>query len=298
MSKTEIRAIMVKVLVLFMLIACVALFSTGASRRLILSRPAIAEPQQLPSKSDPQSNARPQDSAPPTMSDFLNKSSKHSGQPPIADFGKTPGESQEAHERRRLRENLHGKGFYKRHIEDPGTKIVNGQAETVLFTIADGVTIVKPGETPDPQGLPVSCTAIIIGKVNSGQAFLSDDHDFVYSDYQVTIERILKADAGQSMQVGDNLTAWVHGGTIRFPSGHIKHFLLDGKGFPRIGSEYVFFLGRTDSRLTAYEIWTGYEIRNGFVFPLDIVNDQFENASENEFIVNIENALKARSGEN
>jgi hypothetical protein len=297
-SKTEIRGIMLKVLVLFMLIACLALFSTGASRRLILSRAAIAEPQQPPGKSNPQSNARPQDSAPPTMSDFLNQSSKHSGQPPIADFGKSPGESQEAHERRRLRENLHGKGFYKRPIEDPGTKIVNGQAETVSFTFVDGVTIVKPGETPDPQGLPVSCTAIVLAKVNSGQAFISDDHDFVYSDYDVTIERVLKADAGKSMQEGDDLTAWVHGGSIRFPSGHVKHFLLDGKGFPRIGSEYIFFLGRADSRLTAYEIWTGYEIRNGSVFPLNIANDQFENASENEFIVNIQNALRARSGGN
>lgn len=296
--KAEIRAITLKILVLLILIACVALFSTGAAHRLMPSRPAIAQPQQLPSKAAAQSNAGPQVNAPPTMWDFLSKSSKHSGQPPIGDFGKGPAESQEAHERRRIRENLHGKGFYQRRIEDPGAKIVNGQAETVMFTFVDGVTIVKAGETPDPQGLPVSCAAIVLAKVNSGQAFMSDDHDFVYSDYQVTIERVLKTDAVQSMQVGDNLTAWVHGGTIRFPSGHIKHFLLDGKGFPRVGSEYIFFLGRTDSRLTAYEIWTGYEIRNGSVFPLDIVNDQFENTSENEFIVNIQNALKARSGEN
>lgn len=297
MSKRELRAIIVKVLVLFMLIACVALLSTGGPRRLMSLSSGIAEPQEGPVKGDPLSKAAPQDSAPPTMWDFLNKSSKHSGQPPVGDFGKGPAESQEAHERRRIRENLHGKGFYKRRIEDPGTKIVNGQAETVLFTIPDRVTIVKPGEIPDPQGLPVSCTAIVIGKVNSGQAFVSDDHDFVYSDYQVAIERVLKPDAGQSMQVGDNLTAWVHGGTIRFPSGHIKHFLLDGNGFPRIGTEYIFFLGRTDSRLTAYEIWTGYEIKNGHVFPLDILNDQFENANEEQLMVNIQNGLKARNGE-
>ena len=140
MSKREIRAIIVKVLVLFMLIACVALLSTGGPRRLVSSSSGIAEPQQGPVKGDPLSKAAPQDSAPPTMWDFLNKSSRHSGQPPVGDFGKGPAESQEAHERRRIRENLHGKGFYKRRIEDPGAKIVNGQAETVLFTIPDRVT--------------------------------------------------------------------------------------------------------------------------------------------------------------
>src|SRR4051794_3402341 len=119
-------------LALLMLMACVALFSAGGPRRLMSFSSAIAEPQPAPSKGDRQSKGAPQDGAPPTMWDFLNRSSKHSDQPPIGDFGKSPAESEAAHEKRRIRENLHGKGFYKRRIEDPGTKIVNGQAETVL----------------------------------------------------------------------------------------------------------------------------------------------------------------------
>jgi hypothetical protein len=74
---------------------------------------------------------------------------KHSARPPVAEFGEVSNESPEAHQRRQIREGL-VKGLYRRTIGDPGTKEVNGQAETLNLTFIDGVTILKPGERPDP----------------------------------------------------------------------------------------------------------------------------------------------------
>ena len=101
----------------------------------------------------------------PTLSSTLEKSSKHSARPPVGEFGETSNESTADRNRRLLREDLHGKGFYRRLIEDPGTKEVNGQAETVNLLFLDGVTILKPGQLPDPQGLPVSSAAVVVGTV-------------------------------------------------------------------------------------------------------------------------------------
>jgi hypothetical protein len=227
---------------------------------------------------------------------MLQKSSKHSALPPVAEFGQGRNEAQADHDRRRIREKLHGKGFYRRLIEDPGAKEVNGQAETISLTFIDGVIIPKPGQIADPPGLPVRCAAVVIGTVLSADAFVSEDRDFVYSDYKIKIERILKSDIGRAFQVADNITAWVPGGSVHFPSGHTRHFLIDGRGFPEVGGQYVLFLGREDPRLNEYEIWTAYELKNGVVLPLDAPNKRFENTSADELLVTIQNAVRAQSG--
>jgi hypothetical protein len=131
------------------------------------------------------------------------------------------------------------------------------------------VRILKPGEHPDPPALPVSSTAIVIGTVTTAKAFVSEDGTFVYSDYQTQINEVLKPDPNGAIAIGDQITAWTIGGSIHFPSGHIKHFIIPGRGFPEIGTQYLFFLWRADSKVDAYAISTAFAIKDGVVHPLD-----------------------------
>src|SRR4030095_871608 len=149
--------------------------------------------------------------------------------PPVVEFGALAPESDKARQQRLQRDSLHGKDFYPRKIADPGAKEVNGQPESVMLTFVDGVTILKPGQIPDPKGMPVSCSAIVVGTVVQGRAFVSEGRDFVHSDYQISVDEVLKADAEKPLSVGQQLTAWVPGGSVHFPAGHTKHFLIAGR---------------------------------------------------------------------
>ena len=232
---------------------------------------------------------------PPTLSSMLEKSSKHSARPPVGEFGQTSTEPKPDHDRRLKREKVH-EHFYRQSIEDPGTKEVNGQAETILFSFVDGVIILKPGQKPDPHGLPVSATSVVVGTIVRAKAFVADNRHFVYSDYEVKIDQILKPDVGKVFNVGDKITGWVPGGSVHFPSGHIKHFLISGRGFPEVGTQYVLFLGRDDPQLDEYEIWTGYAMKDGRVLSLDADNQGFDNMNPGTFIATIEDAIRRQTG--
>jgi hypothetical protein len=204
----------------------------------------------------------------PTSPSLQELLTRHSAHPPVGEFGEVTTESPEARQRRLIRENLN-KGLYRKRIEDPGSRVVNGQAESQNLTFIDSVRILKPGEHPDPPALPVSSTAIVIGTVTTAKAFVSEDRTFVYSDYQIHICEVLKPDPNRAIPIGDQITAWATGGSIHFPSGHIKHFIISGRGFPEIGTQYLFFLRRADSNVDAYAISTAFEIKDGVVHPLD-----------------------------
>jgi hypothetical protein len=218
----------------------------------------------------------------PSLQELLTK---HSARPPVGEFGEVTTESPEARQQRLIRENLF-KGLYRKRVEDPGSREVNGQAESLNLTFIDSVRILKPGERPDPPGLPVSSTAIVIGTVTTAKAFVSEDRTFVYSDYQIHICEVLKPDPNRAIPIDDQITAWATGGSIHFPSGHIEHFIISGRGFPEIGSQHLFFLWRADSKVDAYAISTAFAIKDGVVHPLDDRQDaaQFEGMPATDFL--------------
>src|SRR5262245_46868892 len=82
--------------------------------------------------------------------------SKHSALPPVAQFDETSVPQDPQDQERRQNRNRLTHGLYSgKFILDPGTREVNGQAETVDLTFVDGVKILKPGERKDPDGLPI-----------------------------------------------------------------------------------------------------------------------------------------------
>ena len=110
--------------------------------------------------------------------------------------------------------------------------------------------------------------AVILGEVTQAQAQLSDDETNIYSEFTVQIENILKNDNNSSLGIGSSVVMERLGGRVRLPSGKVIVSQTYKQDLPRIGKRYVFFLTR-DNEGEDFHILTGYELRDGRVFPLD-----------------------------
>jgi hypothetical protein len=211
----------------------------------------------------------------PPQGDLRKLLSKHSALPLIARFDEpSVQQDPQEQERRQIRDRL-SKGVYTHKvILDPGVREVNGQAEGIDLTFIDSVQIVKPGERPDPIGLPISGSIIVIGTVTSGKAYINQEHTGVFSEYRVAVKEVLKPDPESAISAQDEVTTWTAGGSLQFQSGHIRHFVIAGRGFPEVGTQYVFFLRRPDRNVKDYAISTAFSIKDQVVSPLDDGQDK------------------------
>ncbi len=221
----------------------------------------------------------------------LRRPSRYSGSPIVGEFQRSQHESAPDSERRQIREKRYVESHFKREpFVDPGL-LVNEKQETPDITITD-YSIVG---SPDPKGIPVSgSTATIVGTITGGSTFITKDHAYVYTDYSVRVEQILLDKTG-SLSVGTEIVVAREGGAIHFPSGHITNVLIQGHGFPEVGGQYVLFLLKPIPNFPEYEITldSGYEIKNGRVYPLDDVNSQYVNVDYQEFLGEVNKAIAA-----
>jgi hypothetical protein len=217
--------------------------------------------------------------------------SKYSDMPPSGESETK--ESADVLRHRKAREELHRKVYDT--IQDPG-KLLNGKQETIHFRIVDAMTI--DDGSGDTDELPIHwAKAILIGTVSNAKAFLSQHQTYVYSDFQIRIEEILKPDSGQSLFVEESIIAERQGGTIHFPSGHITHYLIAKQGFPGVGKRYLFFLSRPNPNLPEYLIMTAYELKSGLIFPLDEGSfKQFEGMKVQDFTALVKKAIVQKGG--
>lgn len=117
--------------------------------------------------------------------------------------------------------------------------------------------------------LPVGkSAAVIVGEVTQAQAQLSEDETNIYSEFTVQIANILKNDNYFSLGLGNSVVVERLGGRVRLASGKVIVSQTDKQDLPRIGKRYVLFLTR-DEGDEDFHILTGYELREGKVFPLD-----------------------------
>jgi hypothetical protein len=226
----------------------------------------------------------------PDKDRYTKKPSKHSGLAVVGEFERQP-EAPQDDLRREVREKRYG-DFLPKPIADPGA-LVGGKSETTNISFIDYVTL---GNSPDPHGIPVSVsTAVVIGTILGGNSFLNKNHTFVYSNYQVRIDEILKPDATGNLTVGSQVVGARPGGAIRFPSGHVTHFLNAGHGLPEIGSQYILFLWKAIPNLPEYEIVfaSGYHLKNGRVYPLDDMNEEYDAMSAPVFLDILKRAIVA-----
>jgi len=234
----------------------------------------------------------------PPKSDLKKLLTEHSGNPLTADLDQASVESTGEREKRNGRDRVSEGLYTHKVILDPGMKEINGDGESIDLTFIDTVQILKPGQIEDPPGLPISGAMILIGKVMDGDAYLNDQHTGVFSEYSVAVSEVLSSDPKNPVSVGDNISTWRPGGSVSFRSGHTKHFIVAGRGFPEIGVVYLFFLRPTDSSLADYAISAAYSMKDQVVSPLDDGRDEsaFDGASKTSFLNTVRKEIATREG--
>jgi hypothetical protein len=129
----------------------------------------------------------------------------------------------------------------------------------------------------DFPALPVAESAyIVLGKVTSAEAHLSENKKNVYSEFKVSLEKVFKTASG-SVSEGTEIVVDRNGGSVKYPNGHTVVYRISGINMPLTGERYLFFLTATNpqdlSILTAYELgvkgttpldeWTHFEKYRG-----------------------------------
>jgi hypothetical protein len=128
------------------------------------------------------------------------------------------------------------------------------------------INLVNDWEVGFPA-LPVERSSVVlIGKVSGAQAYLSEDKTGIYSEFETQVERVLKNESSHPIIPDSNVIIERVGGRIRLPSG-VQQFGIAHQGMPSVGGRYVFFL--TGGEEQGLYLLTGYELREGLVFPLD-----------------------------
>lgn len=220
----------------------------------------------------------------PTPADVGKAIGPHSVRPPIGDADRRPTDSPAQAAARALLETrgqprMVAPTYYG--ASGPPREI-DGKTETVGIDIVD---------TYGDQAFPPEQLAIV-GSVIDANSYLSVTRDFVYSDFNVKVEEVLRQDKGDTVRAGDTLTTWRRGGAIRFGSGHVMDFVTSGKGFPITGERYVFFLwGRWPDMHGRYEISTAYQLTGGVAQGLDRAFSGYDNVPEEQFPETVKAAI-------
>lgn len=194
----------------------------------------------------------------------LKRPSKHSGPLPKAEFAAISTETPAEQLGRRSRESRKRNSFP--FVVDPG-RLVDGQAENTVVLIEDIVYVANS----DPSYPASLSSAVIVGTVLTAKGFVSDDRTYVYSDYQIRVDEVLKQDPNKKLVVGGQVLVSRTGAAVHFTSGHVTNYVVLERGMPQAGQQYLLFLWRPDLSVPTYELIYGatYKLSYGRAYPLD-----------------------------
>lgn len=139
--------------------------------------------------------------------------------------------------------------------------------QPAVFDIPESHSEVEPAFPVEQSDL------IIIGTITDSQAFVSNDKTAVYSEFQVSVNQILKNNNVLPIIPESNIVAERIGGNVRFPSGRIQRRGYSGHNLPQKNKQYVLFL-KWDEAGKDYSILTGYEVQEQTVNPLDGLDNE------------------------
>lgn len=213
-----------------------------------------------------------------TMSGYSQKETSEQIEGPFGDLGKYPTAEYNALEPVNLAER-----------EERRTK--NKRYDKYLFVAKNphpetAATLKSHGE-PMPSALPTAeSNLIIIGKIVSSKAWLSNDKSGVYSEYSVQIQNVLKNDQQKKLQTDEIITIDRAGGVVVYPNGQKVLYLNDWQRLPEINERYVLFLSKNESQNLNYKLLTGYKLKSNGVIALDNNPDfrEYNEKSERDFI--------------
>lgn len=126
----------------------------------------------------------------------------------------------------------------------------------------------EPERSSSFSDLPAAQSQVIAEAiVGNSRAFLSDDKTAVYSEFAIILDKIVKSADGLLVNPGDTIFAERYGGKVRYPSGKMIRYRVEGEGVPIVGKRYIVFLAKADE--DTYNLLTAYEIKGNKIFPID-----------------------------
>src|SRR5690349_17945964 len=137
---------------------------------------------------------------------------------------------------------------------------------------------------PNLPALPLAeSSGVIVGQITDAKAYLSNDKTGVYSVFTVQVQEVIKNATRLSLSNGSSIEVERDGGRVRFPNG--RTLIYVATNMPEVGLRYVLFLTNARGQ-SDFQILTGYELREGKVYPLDDLPNlyTYENADETTFL--------------
>ncbi|MFP5263083.1 MAG: hypothetical protein ACLGJB_14365 [Blastocatellia bacterium] len=136
----------------------------------------------------------------------------------------------------------------------------------------------------DLPALPTAHSdAIVLGEVTDSKAYLSNDKTGAYSEFVIQIREVLKNDSRLSSGL---VIVEREGAAVQLPDSRIVEYRIIGQGMPHIGGRYILFLKYNNDETQDYHLVTAYELRNGYVLPLDEIGQftTYKKADEKYFL--------------
>jgi hypothetical protein len=143
------------------------------------------------------------------------------------------------------RQREHGKLFKgyggKKLDELPATP-----SGDIMIVVEPGLSAVLPGEAPANSlailsGIGCDADAVILGNPKNKTSQITGDGNFVFSDYEVTVGRVLKDNSASPIQVGSSIIVTKDGGTIKYKGRTITAINRGFRSF-EMGGQYLLFL--------------------------------------------------------
>jgi hypothetical protein len=118
--------------------------------------------------------------------------------------------------------------------------------------------------------------AVVVGTVTAGQSHLSNDRRDLYSEFEVTLQELLKNSVPPYLRVEGSIDIQRTGGAIRLPSGKVLTRGALADSMPQIGGRYLLFL-KYDQSTEDYSVVMGYQLSGNEVYRLDDLSSQDSN---------------------
>lgn len=149
------------------------------------------------------------------------------------------------------------------------------------------------GELDFPALPVVESAYIVLGKVTSAEAQLSENKQTVYSEFKVSVEKVFKT-ASSSISDGTEIVVDRIGGSVKHPNGRTVLYRISGLNMPLTGERYLLFLTSTNQDLS---IPTAYELGVNGAAPMDEWPhfEKYRGVSEESLVQSLRDSLTKSS---
>lgn len=136
---------------------------------------------------------------------------------------------------------------HRKLFKHPGPKLLDmavKRAGDIEVQVDSGDVIILPESTAKPPILLSAvchADAVVIGTLNSKSAQLTEDENFIFTDYEMAVEEVIKNNPSAFIQLNNSLTIVRSGGAVQI-NGRVFRAKREDFKPPVLGKRYLFFL--------------------------------------------------------